>query len=54
MIGKSVGMVSLKEPLSWKVYVDGAANQRGSGVGLVLISPKNITIKKPLRLISQP
>ena len=27
MDGKSVGMVSLQEPLSWKVYVDSAANQ---------------------------
>ena len=32
------------------MYVDGAANQRGSGVGLVLISPKKITIEKLLRL----
>jgi len=30
MDGKSVGMVSLQEPLSRKVYVDGAANHRGS------------------------
>ena len=34
----------------WKVYVDGAANQRGSGVGLVLISPERATIEKSLRL----
>ena len=27
MDGKSVVMVSLQEPLSWKVYVDSAANQ---------------------------
>ena len=32
MDGKSVGMISLQEPLPWKVYVDGTANQRGSGV----------------------
>ena len=30
--------------------MDGAANQRGSRVGLVLISPKGITIEKSLRL----
>ena len=48
--GNLVGMVSSQEPLSWKVYVDGAANQRGSGVGLVLVSPKNVTIEKSLRL----
>ena len=28
----------------------GAANQRGSGVGLVLVSPEKITIEKSLRL----
>ena len=50
MDGKSVGMVSLQEPLSWRVYVDGAANQRGSGVGLVVISPEGIVIEKSLRL----
>lgn len=33
MDGKSACMVSLQEPLSWRVYVDGAANQRGSRVG---------------------
>ena len=48
--GKSVGVISLQEPLPWMVYVDGAANHRGSGVGLVLISPEKITIKKSLRL----
>ena len=50
MDGKLAGIVSLQEPLSWRVYVDGAANQKGSGVGLVLISPENITIEKSLRL----
>ena len=32
------------------MYVDGAANHKGSGVGLVLISPKMIIIEKSLRL----
>jgi len=50
MDGKLVGMVSLQEPLSWRVYVDGAANQRGSGVGLVLVSLEKITIEKSLKL----
>ena len=50
MDGKSIGAVSLQEPLSWKVYVDGAANHRGSRVGLVLMSPEMITIEKSLRL----
>ena len=30
--------------------MDGVANQRGSGVGLVLISPEKITIEKSLKL----
>ena len=48
--GKSVGLISAQAPSPWKVYVDGVANQRGSGVRLVLISPKRITIEKSLRL----
>ena len=47
---KSVGAISLQGPTCWKVYVDGAANQKGFGVGLVLISLKGITIEKSLRL----
>ena len=47
---KSVGTISLQKPLLWKVYVNGVANQRGSRVGLVLVSPEQITIKKSLRL----
>ena len=50
MDGKSIGLISLQEPLSWRVYVDGVANQRGSGVGLVLVSLEKITIEKSLRL----
>ena len=48
--GKSVGSISLQEPFHWKVYVDGAANQRRSGMGLVLVSPEKLTIEKSLRL----
>ena len=47
---KSVGIISVQCSTPWEVYVDEAANQRGSGVGLVLISPKKITIEKSLRL----
>ena len=50
MDGKLVGTITLQEPLILKVYVDGAANQRGSGVGPVLVSPEKITIEKSLRL----
>ena len=47
---KSIGLIAAQEPVQWKVYVDGAANQKGSGVGLVLISPKKLLVKKSLRL----
>ena len=30
MDGKLVGVIFLQEPLSWKVYVDGVANHKGS------------------------
>jgi len=50
MDGKLVDVVSLQEPLPWRVYVDGAANQRGFGMGLVLVSPENVIIEKSLRL----
>ena len=48
--GKPVDVVSASKPPCWKVYVDGVANQRGSEVGLVLITPKRATIEKSLRL----
>ena len=50
MGGKSVGIISQQDPSPWEVYVDGALNQKGSGVGLVLISLKKIIIEKSLRL----
>ena len=48
--GKLVGVISTPKPPCWKVYVDSAANQKGSEVGLVLISPERATIEKSLRL----
>ena len=45
-----VGVVSIQCPMPWELYVDGATNQRGSWVGLVLVSLENITIEKSLRL----
>ena len=50
MDGKSVGSMAPQEPSHWKVYVGRVANQRGSGVGLVLISLEKLTIEKLLRL----
>ena len=37
---KLVGTISQYCPPTWEVYVDGASNQKGSGVGLVLVSPE--------------
>ena len=45
-----VGMASIQGLRYWELYVDGAANQRGSGVGLIPVSPKKITIEKSFRL----
>ena len=47
---KLIGTISQQEPPCWKAHVDGVANQRGSGVGLNLVSPEGITIEKLLRL----
>ena len=45
-----IDVVSIQCPPPWELYVDGVANQRGSGVRLVLVSPERITIEKFLRL----
>ena len=50
MDGKSVGSMAPQEPSYWKVYVNRVAKQRGSEVGLVLISLEKFTIEKSLRL----
>ena len=47
---KLVGLIAMQESLQWKVYMDGAANQKGSSVGLVLISPEELVVEKLLRL----
>ena len=50
MDGKLVSTISQHGPSHWEVYVDGASNQKGSGVGLVLISSEKIIVEKSLRL----
>ena len=50
LVERLVGVASIQGLPPWELYVDGAANQRGSGVGLVLVSPEKITIEKSLRL----
>ena len=47
---KLVGVISAPGGPVWKVYVDGAANQQGAGLRLVLISPEEVIIEKSLRL----
>ena len=50
LVERLVGVASIQGLPLWELYVDGAANQRGLGVGLVLVSPEKITIEKSLRL----
>ena len=50
MDGKLVGAISMPGPPCWKVYVNGAANQRGSRVRLILMSLEKTIIEKSLRL----
>lgn len=42
--------MDILKPLIWKLYVDGAANQKGSGIGILMVSPDVIVIEKSLRL----
>lgn len=46
----NVAQFSLVLLRSWQVYMDGASNARGDGVGIVLVSPEGIRLKHPLRL----
>ena len=47
---KLVGTISQYCLPTWEVHVDGASNQKGSGVGLILMSPEKVVIEKSLRL----
>ena len=47
---KLVGTISQHGLSPWEIYVDGALNQKGSGIGLVLISPEKVIVEKSLRL----
>ena len=48
--GKLVSTISRHGILPWEVYIDGALNQKGSGIRLVLISPEKVIVEKSLRL----
>ena len=47
---KLVGTISQYCLPTWEVHVDGASNQKGSGVELVLMFLENVVIEKSLRL----
>ena len=45
------GLVSLVTfAPSWKVYKDRASNQKGAGVGIVLVTPEKLIMEKSLQL----
>ena len=50
MDGKLVDTISQHGLSPWEIYVDGALNQKGLGIGLVLISPEKVIVEKSLRL----
>ena len=50
MDGKLVGTISQHGLSPWEVYVDGASNQKGPGIGLVLISLEKVIVGKSLKL----
>ena len=47
---KFIDTISQYCPPTWEVHVDGASNQKGSGVGLVLMSSDKVIVEKSLRL----
>ena len=42
-----IGVIFVQCPMPSELYVDGAANQRGSRVGLVLVHQKRLLLKSP-------
>ena len=47
---KLVGTIYQYRLPAWEVYIDGASNQKGLGIGLILIKPEKVIIEKSLRL----
>jgi len=35
---------------SWRLFVDGASNSKGAGVGIVLVTPEGTILKQGIRL----
>ena len=40
----------LEQPLAWRLFVDGSACNKGSGEGIVLVSPDGLMLEQSLRL----
>ena len=47
---EAIGVFIIEISPPWTVYIDGAANQQGSRVGVVIVSPDGIVLEKSLRL----
>ena len=50
MPNKQILFISTSRPQLWELYVDRAANQKGSRIRIALVSPECITMEKSLRL----
>ena len=46
----SVHVETVVAECTWQLFVDGAANKKGPGIGIVMVSPNGITLEKSLRL----
>ena len=45
-----VDIEEIKDPESWTMYFDGALNQNGKGIGIVLLSPEGVAIPKAFKV----
>jgi len=48
-LGASIGICQVRVK-RWQVHKDGASNGRGLGVGIIMVSPKELRMEKLLRL----
>lgn len=49
-LGPDILLVSTSSLVAWEVYTDGVTYQKGSEVGIILVSPEKIVVQKSLRL----